>query len=226
MKCRPIAIAPMLCAVSLLSQAPASSPAAAPAVAAPTQQAHRSGLGFSYSVPSDWDVVDTQPSLPVLQQQVEKSATSEAERRGVGCVQIPLTARHGAPVSVVVVVALPFECFGQTMTEKDLPAFAQGASEGITNSFDISDPVYGAYSLGTHSVWIERSRGSVKDHPELQYTVETVCSVLKKAAACWMALAADQDTLAIFEHGAVTLDDDKLPALVPATAFEKTPAQQ
>jgi hypothetical protein len=209
----------LLCASPISAQAPA----ATPAQAAPTQQAHASDLGFSYSIPSDWEVVDTKPSLPVVQRQMEKAAISDAEKKGVSCVQIALTARHGSPPSVVVVVALPFDCFGQTMTGKDLPGFAQGVAEGLTQTFDISDPVFGAYSLGAHSLWIERSKGSLKDHPEVQYTVETVCSVLKKGAVCWMALASDKEALGIFEGGAVNLDGDAQPALVPATAFEKKP---
>ena len=187
-------------------------------------QAHASDLGFSYSVPSDWEVVDTKPALPVVQQQLEKDASSDAEKRGINCVQIALTARHGSPASVVVVVALPFDCFGQTMTDKDLPGFAQGAAEGLTKTFDVTDPAFGAYSLGTHSLWIERSKGSMKGHAESQYTIETVCSLLKKGAVCWMAIAADKDALAIFESGAVSLDGDAQPALVPATAFEKKPS--
>ncbi len=79
-------------------------------------------------------------------------------------------------------------------------------------------------SLGTHSMWIERSKGALKEHSELQYTVETVCTILKKGAVCWMALGADKDGLTIFESGAVNLDGDAQPALVPATAFDKKPS--
>jgi hypothetical protein len=203
-----------LCSVPLVAQAP---------VSAPVAQSHTSDLGFSYSLPVDWEVVDTAASLPVVQQQVAQAAASEEEKKGISCVQIGLTARHGSPASVVVVVALPFACFGQTMTDSDLPGFAMGASEGLTNTFDITDPVYGAYSMGSHSVWIERATGLLKDHHEVKYTVETVCSVLKKGAVCWMTMAADQDALQTFENGAVKLDSDAPAALVPANAFAKKP---
>ncbi len=203
-----------LCSASLVAQAP---------VSAPVAQAHTSDLGFSYSLPVDWEVVDTAATLPAVQQQVAKAAASDEEKKGISCVQIGLTARHGSPASVVVVVALPFACFGQTMTEKDLPGFALGASEGLTNTFDITDPVYGAYSLGSHSVWIERAAGLLKEHHEVQYTVETVCSVLKKGAVCWMTMAADPDALQTFENGAVRLDGETATSLVPAGAFAKKP---
>ncbi len=164
------------------------------------------------------------PSLPVMQEQQQKDATSEEEKKGINCIQMALTARHGDPASVVVAVGLPFDCFGQQMTEKDLPGFAQGAAEGLTKTFDITDPVYGGYSLGTHITWIERSQGALKGHPETVYTVETVCTILKKGAVCWMAMAADKDALQVFENGAVTLDGDAQPALVPANAFDKKPS--
>jgi hypothetical protein len=214
MRSRVFSILLVFAGLPLWAQAPASGPAT---------QAHSSALGFTYSLPSDWQVVDTQPTLPAVQEQVAKTATSEDEKKGIACVQIALTARHGNPGSVVVVVGLPYDCFGQSMTEKDLPGFASGASEGLKNSFDISDPVYGAYTLGTHGMWIERATGAVKDHPEIKYTVETVCSVLKKGAVCWMAMAADSAHLQIFEQGLVTLDNEPPAALVPAEAFQKKP---
>jgi hypothetical protein len=134
-----------------------------------------------------------------------------------------LTARHGLPPSVILVVALPYACFGQTMTDKDLPGFAQGASEGLRKSFDLADPIYSAYTLGAHSMWIERAKGTVIGHAEVQYTVEMVCSTLKKGAICWMALAKDDEALKIFEHSAVILDGEAQPALVPETAFAHKP---
>jgi hypothetical protein len=110
------------------------------------------------------------------------------------------------------------------MSARDLPGFAQGASEGIKQSFDITDPVYGDYALGTHSMWIERAKGTPKGHPDAPYTVEIACTLLKKGAVCWMALAASDDALKTIEGGAVALEGDSPTALVPATAFEKKPA--
>jgi hypothetical protein len=108
----------LLCGAPLLAQTQA-----APAV-------HTSDLGFSYSVPSDWETTDALPTLPAAQQEAAKNATTDEEKKGIACVQIGLTARRGDPRSVIVIVALPFDCFGQTLTEKDLPGFAEGASEG------------------------------------------------------------------------------------------------
>ena len=209
----------VLCGGPLVAQKPASTPAPAPPAAA--TQVHSSKLGFSYSVPSDWEVVDNQATLSTAKQQAGQNTTSEDEKKGLACVELDLTARHGAPPSVMVEVALPFSCFGKEMAESDLPGFAAGASEGLKQSFDIGDPVYGAYSLGGHSMWIERAKGAPKGHPELPYTVEIACSLLKKAAVCWMTMAADDTALRTFEHGAVTLDGEAPIALVPATAFDR-----
>lgn len=197
---------------ALMAQAPAA------------VKAHPSELGFSYSIPSDWEVVDSQGSLPAAKEQATQNATSEEEKKGLACVQLALTARHGEPSSVMVEVALPFDCFGQQISDKDLPGFASGASEGLKQSFDIGEPVFGSYALGSHSMWIERAKGSPKGHPELPYTIEIACSLLKKAAVCWMAMAADDAALKTFEGGAVTLDGDVAAALVPTTAFDKKPS--
>jgi hypothetical protein len=214
----------LTCCVSLAAQVAAPAPSAQAPAAAPATQTHTSSLGFAYSIPTDWEVVDTKPSLPAVQQEVAKTAKSEDEKKGIACVEVALTARHGDPSSVVVAVALPYACYGQTMTDKDLPGFGSGASEGLKNTFELSDPVYGAYMLGTHSVWVERASGTLKDDPKgNKYTVETVCSILKNAAICLMTMAVDEDSLDTFEHGAVTLDGDASFALVPANAFQKKP---
>jgi hypothetical protein len=205
----------LLLSAPLLAQAPAAISAA---------QTHSSDIGFIYTIPADWEVVDTALTLPATRQKVENEATSEDEKKGAACAQVVLTARHGSPASVVVVVALPFACFGQQMTEKDLPDFASGASQGLKKTFDIPSSIRGAYILGSHSIWIERGAGTVIAHPELKYTVETVCSVLKKGAVCWMTMASDDASLQTFEHGSVTLDGESPAALVPATAFDKKPS--
>ncbi len=208
----------LLGSAALLSQTPGPTPDKAPF------QTHKSDLGFSYSVPKDWEVVDSQSTLPMAKQQADENATSEEEKKGLACVQIALTARHGDPSSVTVEVALPFACFGKELTDKDLPGFASGASEGLKQSFDIGEPVYGMYQLGSHGMWIERAKGAPKGHPELPYTVEITCSLLKKAAVCWMSMAADEGALRTFENGKVSLDGESPTPLVPPSAFDKKPS--
>jgi hypothetical protein len=78
--------------------------------------------------------------------------------------------------------------------------------------------------LGSHSLWIERAKGNPKGHPEMPYTLEIACSLLKKAAVCWMTVAGDAQALKEFEGTAVVLDGDSYSGLVPATAFDKKPA--
>ncbi len=216
-----------------LGQAPGATPQPepVPAPAAPASppsatesKPHVSQLGFSYSVPTDWEVVDAQGTLPRAKADADKNATTDEEKKGLACVEVAFTARHGSPASVLVAVALPFDCFGQQMTEKDLPGFAEGASEGLKQSFDLAEPIKGNYALGSHNMWIERAKGTPKGHAELDYTVEITCSLLKRAAVCWMAMAADEAALRAFEQGAVTLDEESADALVPPNAFEKKPS--
>jgi len=216
MKARFIAPLFLCCCVSLQSQTPAAAPTT-------DTQSHKSDLGFAYSLPTDWEVVDASSTLPEVKQQAEQNAATDEDKKGAACVSISLTARHGSPTSVLVVVELPFACLGQTATDKDLPGFAQGASEGLKQSFDLSNPVFGAYALGSHSMWIERAKGTPKGHPEVPYTVEIACSLLKKGAVCWMAMAADDTALKVFEGGAVALEGEPSVALVPSTAFDKKP---
>lgn len=203
----------------LLAQSPASG--------AISSVSHSSALGFSYSLPGDWQVVESPAAstLSGMKEQPQQNAPSADERKGVGCVQVAFTGRHGDPASVVIAVQLPFACLGQTATEKDLPGFAQGASAQLKQQFAFTDTAQSSYLLGSHSMWTERSKGIVKGHPENPYTTEIACTVLKRGAVCWMAVAADNASLAAFEQGQVVLEGDSPAALVPANAFEKKPAQ-
>ena len=184
---------------------------------------HTYDLGFSYSLPLDWEVMDAQPMMPVVQKDAEDKAKSNDEKKGASCVQIALLARHGSPTSVIEAIALPFDCLGQTYTEKDLASFALGVTEGLKKSFVLTDPVYDAYKLGAHSLWIARSSGTFINHPEFKRNLEIACSILKKGAVCWVAIANDEDAMQTFEHGAVTLEGEPAKYLVPPTVFQKKP---
>jgi hypothetical protein len=178
-------------------------------------------LGFSYKLPADWQVAPSHSTLPAAKQNAEKTAKSPGEILSVACAQPVLSAQHGKPASVIVVVALPFSCYGQPIDAKSLPGFAAGVSDGLKQNFEISDPVIGGYTLGTHRFWIERAVGIPATHPQSEYTLEIACTVLKKSAVCWMALAADADGLRDFENSVVTLDGEPPLVLVPINAFAK-----
>jgi len=196
---------------------PAQEPA--PSVSAPTAEQ----IGFTYRVPSGWIAVDAQSTLPEVKERQLANAKTEEEKKEIACIQVPISARKGPPPSFLAGVALPFDCLGQSLTEKDLPALAEGSSQGPRAIFDFGEPEVGAYSLGNHKMWIERANGSPKGHPEMPYTLEIACSLLKRAAVCWMTVAADDASLKAFESNAVTLDGDFFAELVPATAFDKKP---
>ncbi len=203
----------LLAGVALTAQTPASCPAAS--------HSYSTDLGFSYDLPSDWEVSETQAGLSQAKEQAAQKAASEEEKKGLACVQMGRTAHHGK--SVIVDVALPFDCFGQQLSNQDIPGFGEGASQGVKQSFDIGDPTYSTYALGSHNLWIERVKGTPKGQAGDPFTIEIACAVLKKAAVCWMAVAEDDAALKTFERGKVSLDGDAPVALVPATAFDQKP---
>ncbi|HUA97551.1 MAG TPA: hypothetical protein VMA34_04440 [Terracidiphilus sp.] len=211
MKVPPLALVLPLCCFPLFAQTPPAS-----------LHAFTSPLGFSYSLPSTWETVNTESAIPSAKEQVEQSAGSEDEKKGAACTEVPLTARHGSPADVIVIVAIPFDCFGQTLTPEDLPGFGAGAAQGLKQNFTVADAVTGSYSLGTHSFWIERAKGAPKSLPSASYTLEVACSVLKTAAVCWMTTAADAEGLRVFEDSLISLEGGPATGLVPANAFAKS----
>jgi hypothetical protein len=217
----PIAALLAIGCARLVAQVPAASPdvpppASAPATASATAPVVRdNAIGFSYQLPADWETLASQPAMPNV-----PFPTVEAPKKGNACAQVELTARHGTPSSVVVVVALPFECYGQALTNKNLADFAAGASLGLKQTFEVTEPVLSSFTLGSHNMWVERAKGTVKGQPNSKYTLEIACTVLGKGAACWMAMAADAASLQTFEQQTVTLEGDAFDALVPAGAMQ------
>ena len=185
----------------------------------PVPTAFKSDMGFSYTYPSDWQVVDSKPILPAVHLQEEQKAQGDSEKRAVACTQIGLLLRHGSPASVILSVALPYDCFGSKFAADDLPGLGSGVASGMAEQFDIKDPVFGAYKSGTHNLWIEKAKGSPKGHPEIVYTVETVCGLLDKGMVCFMGLIKDDASLRLFEQGPITLEGDAPAALVTSDAF-------
>jgi len=196
---------------------PATQAVAPTSPLAPTlpPQVQRDDIGFSYRLPADWEFVAPPPAPKA----VTPYPALAAPRKGDACVEVALTAKHGTRASVVVVLALPFACYGQTMTASDLASFGAGAAEGMKQTFEITEPVEANYSLGSHIVWIERAKGTPKHRPESPFTFEIACTVLRKGAACWMTLAADAAALETFEQGTVSLEGEAPAALVPASTF-------
>ena len=177
-------------------------------------------LGFRYSLNADWSA----EPLPVAASALPYPA-AEGQKKGNACAHVELTARHGNPYSVVVVIALPFDCYGQSLTERDLESFVNGASEGLKQAFEVTGAALSNYRLGRHTVWIERASASVKGQPDAKYTLELACTLLAKGAACWMTMAANQADLQTFERASVVLEGDKFGALVPegaVSAFSPT----
>jgi hypothetical protein len=193
----------------------AAAPAPAETTRAQLPQVENSDVGFNYSLPSDWEFM-APPPAPKPTVPFPDAVTT---KKGDACVEVVLTAKHGTPASVVVVTALPFACYGQTLNSGDLGNFGAGAAEGLKQTFEITGAVQGGYTLGSHAVWIERAKGTPKGHPENPFTFEIACTVLAKGAVCWMTMAADAASLQAFEKAPVTLDGERSTALVPANAF-------
>jgi len=209
-------VAPAQAATPAQTATPA--PAAAPA-ATQSAQVDDSDVGFNYKLPADWEFVAPPPAPKVM----VPFPDAVGVKKGDACVEVVLTAKHGTPDSVVVVTALPFACYGQSMKPGDLENFGAGAAEGLKQTFDVSDPVQGNYTLGSHAIWIERAKGTPKDHPENSFTFEIACTVLAKGAVCWMTMATDWPNLRDFQRSPVTLDGDTFAALVPPHAFVPVP---
>lgn len=177
-------------------------------------------VGFSYTLPPDWQVVV--PSSPPPQQPKPSQNTPQEVKKGLACVEVPITARHGTPPSVLVVIALPFDCFGQTMAQQDLAGFGFGVTEGLKTTFDFLNPVTTTYTLAGHRLWMERVKAVPRGKTAPVDTVEIACAILQKGSVCWMVDAADAASLAAFEHAAVTLEGSTPAPLVPPEVFLKS----
>ncbi len=204
------------------SATPAAAKPATPlpaAVPAQPPQVEDSKVGFSYSLPADWQLVAPTP----VRKATEPFPDLATAKKGDACIETEFTAKRGSPASVVVVTALPFACYGHTMKASDLGSLGAGAVEGLERTFSAHDSVQGNYTLGGHTIWIERAKGTPKGHEKVSFVFETVCTVLAGGAVCWMTAAADWNSLHDFEQAPVTLDGQRFAALVPVNAFVGSP---
>lgn len=216
---KPLALLALLFLSSPLAYTQAPATTSAPA----KPHTYTNTIGFSYNLPADWELVDMSSSLSVAQKQAQQAAGDDEVKRGAACLQIALTAHHGNPGSMIAAVVLPSDCMGKEMAAADLPGFGIAATQGIQMGFEVGDSLVADYTLGSHKMWAARAKGNPAGHPELSYQVETVCTLVKKGAVCWMALAADDAAQATFESGSVILDEEPPQPLVPAAAFAKKP---
>ena len=191
--------------------------ACAPPLCAQRPQAH-SPIGFTYSLPDDWQLVTPDPAPP--RPRLPENMPEEV-RKGLACVDMPLAAGHGNPRSAVVVVTLPFDCYGETMSEGDLEVWGSAWLEGLKTRFDFTGPIETTYELAGHTLWIERVKATPKAKTAPSFTLETACTLLKKGAVCWMVQAADAEGLAAFEQSPVSLEGAVAQRLVPAGVFQK-----
>jgi len=137
--------------------------------------------------------MDTPPTLPAMLQQAARDYGNEAAKMAA-CLQLPLTANTATrppPCGGGAVV----DCVGHPYTAADIPSLASNVTDGLKKNVEVASPVNSTYTLGTHSMWIQRASGTLVGHPEIKVTMETVCSVLKKGVACWMVIAADDASL-------------------------------
>jgi hypothetical protein len=98
---------------------PAQTATPAPAATQPAQ-VDDSDVGFNYSLPADWEFVAPPPAPKVT----VPFPDAVAAKKGDACVEVVLTAKHGTPASVVVVTALPFACYGQSLKPGDWQTLA------------------------------------------------------------------------------------------------------
>ncbi len=66
--------------------------AQAPAASAPAGNG-TADLGFTYSVPHDWEVLTIPPTVDQTRSQAAQNAGTEDEKKGLACLQPVLTAR-------------------------------------------------------------------------------------------------------------------------------------
>lgn len=179
-----------------------------------------SDLGFTYTYPSDWEVVDFKPALPAMRQSLEATAGSNEEKKGIECVQLSLLIRHGSPASVIEALVLPFDCLGVTYKDSDIASVGMGMAQGLGSSVNMNNPVYSSYKIGAHTIWIEKAQGSFKSRPDVNMQMEVLCGILKKGVVCWMTFASTDDALHTFENSTIKLEDDMPTRLVPVDAFK------
>lgn len=177
---------------------------------------YSSDFGFQYTYPAGWTRVDTASMMPSIQMQQQARALTDKAKRAAACTHIGLLVTRSNPTMKIIIIELPYSCYGSSYQDSEVSTYGPGVLDGLGQQFDIGAPTSTTtYKLGKHSIWANRSHATLKQHPDQPYEMETVCTILSKAAVCWVAIAEQAQMLSVLEQGQVSLDGDPLVALVP-----------
>jgi hypothetical protein len=181
-----------------------------------------SELGFRYHTPEGWEPLDLAPMLPNVQKALAKHLDSNAEAQAAACMQYLYLSHHAMPPSMELIMALPYACYKIEIHDSELSSYTTGITAGVSRTFDAAGPVSKSYQLNGKTVFILRTTGQMKEHPEFgSYTLEIVSVLLKKGLVVWMGMAQNETELATFEHTTVELEGGPAVTLVPDNVFGK-----
>lgn len=199
----------ILVAAALHAQTPSQTPLTqqTPASLSATR-IFSSGWNFDLVYPSDWNVQDLKPILPLMK--------LESETRK-NCAQRLFNAKLGVPASDFSIVGQTIECLGHELKLSDL---ALGTMTALNKEFHLSNTEYGAYSIGSLSFWVMRTRAAKIDHPDDVIILEKVITVLPKGVIYLSAFCKDEMAQKEFEHSHFHLANGDDSELIPADAFQ------
>lgn len=175
-----------------------------------------SDVGFEITYPSNWQLVDLSPTMPMIQKKVEGDAKTEVEKIRASCVQFFFSAKSGTPASTFLAVGETKDCLG---SEPNLNAYALGTMTTLKKKYLLSETEYGAITLKKTMFWVMRTKAAKFDHPDDVETIEYLGAVLPRGIVLWSCHCKDGKATAEFEHAHLRFADGSDTEMIPADAF-------
>jgi hypothetical protein len=179
-----------------------------------------SGLGFSYEVPQDLMILDTQQwEAAHRARSATQSATSEAAPSH-RCGETLLVATVGDQSKLITVRTGAPECIGPANSAESLHLLMATAVVGLSQSYTLRNPQYGSFSAGAHQISVIRSTGALKKRPwEADKYIAMVFIPARSGVVEYFLGGRTRADLDALMATRLRFDDGTETALIPAGAF-------
>ena len=179
----------------------------------------RSDLGFSYEIPSDFQIFDPQDWEAKhrldANGQPARSQVPESQRR-----KTLLAARNEGQSKQVVVTSCTGQCMGRLQNATDLNLLLANDTLDLARNYTLRDTRYGAFTVGSHPVAVMRSAAASKAQPwEPEKQVALLITPVPGGVIEYLLQGKTRGDLDTLMATRIRFEDGAESELIPSEAF-------
>jgi len=172
------------------------------------------GAGFTYEVPSDFHILDTEKWLASIKDDPTNPQSSD------NCSAYWLVATPEGNARMVTVRTYPLKCLNFTITTNNLPYLLSQAAINLQKKYITHNVEYGSFTAGSHTFGALRCTASLKGHSwEGDRSLAMVLSPIPNGLVEFFLMGRSPAELNAAMATTLKLDDGSETPLIPHSAF-------